>query len=1035
MAFKGLFVGIDRYSSPHINWLSCAARDARALHAAFTDMFGAGGTILTDEQATKTAIEAELDRLAQSAPDDFVILSFSGHGTPTHQLVAYDTDVANLTATTISLDELANRFAKIPSNRMVCFLDCCFSGGMGAKVLRSEAEPRDVKSAEDALQKLSGNGRIILTASTATQPAWENARFGHGFLTWFVLEALFGAREVVHGGKIAVYLFLQHVTKRVTDEAARIGKPQHPTVRGQVDGEFSWPIFTPGDLYRAAFPERSRAPASADISSLLAYGFPPALLKVWSTNIPSLNELQVQAINEFRLMDGENLLVSAPTSSGKTMIGELAALRGAVDRKRTIFLLPLRALVNDKHFYFSRAYGQFGIRTIRATGEITDDIPDLMRGRFDICLMTYEKFGAMALGSPHILEQVSTIVVDEVQMITDPTRGLNLEFVLTLIRMRRNIGVVPQVIALSAVIGDTFGFERWLGGRLLRSNHRPVPLDEGVLNTDGTFRYLESGKDERHLVSFIHPEYRKGSSQDHIIPLVRKLVNDGKQAIVFRETKGEARGCATYLAESLGLPPARDALNALPAGDRSQASNALRETLNAGVAFHNADLDRDERLVIEQEFRKPGSKIRVIAATTTLAMGINTPAEAIIIAGLEHPGPTPTPYSVAEYKNMVGRAGRLGFATHGQSFIITTSPAEEYQVWEQYVKGKPEDLFSHFLSSGTDPRSLLLRVLAATQQRNGVGMTAEELIEFLHGSFGAFLQRDQNSKWEWDRPATESALADLIEHNLVTRSSTGQVQLTALGRLSGEAGVEVETIIRLVRILRDIPSEQITDPTLIAAAQITIEVDGVLFPINKKSTQKEPQHWQSELQRQNVPSRIMSALEAWTTEKYHATLRAKKAVACLYWISDTPMEEIERAVTQFGGAFGGAAGPIRAIANRTSDLLETVCRVAELTHDGLNLSDRRARLLTRLQVGVSGKNVEIAEIFGNNLARGDYRNLAKAGMNSIKSIASATDEQIKSAVGGADSGRKLDLIKTLLANRQNITNLGVPVVPVPTYEP
>ena len=315
------------------------------------------------------------------------------------------------------------------------------------------------------------------------------------------------------------------------------------------------------------------------------------------------------------------------------MIGELAALRGTLDRKRTLFLLPLRALVNDKHQYFLKTYGDFGIRTIRATGEITDDIPDLMRGRFDICLMTYEKFAAMILGSPHILEQVGTVVVDEVQMITDKNRGVNLEFILTMLRTRRSAGIEPQIIALSAVIGDTSGFERWLGARLLRSNHRPVPLHEGIITTDGAFRYIDSDGSEKCLNGYISPEYRKGSSQDYIIPLVRKLVAEGKQVIVFRETKGEARGCANYLAESLGLPGATDALSLLPDGDPSSASNALRQSLTGGVAFHNADLDRDERLIIEQEFRKPSSSLKIIAATTTLAMGINTPAEAVIIPG------------------------------------------------------------------------------------------------------------------------------------------------------------------------------------------------------------------------------------------------------------------------------------------------------------------------------------------------------------------------------------------------------------------
>ena len=190
-------------------------------------------------------------------------------------------------------------------------------------------------------------------------------------------------------------------------------------------------------------------------------------------------------------------------------------------------------------------------------------------------------------------------------MLADANRGANLEFLLTLIRMQRRQGIEPQTIALSAVIGDTNGLEEWLGGRLLRREERPVPLDEGLLLGGGRFRYLDAAsREERVSGPLFQPLYHKGSSQDWIISLVQKLVGEGQQVIVFRETKGEARGCANYLASALGLRPAADALARLPAADPSQASNDLRAALEHGVAFHNADLFPEERRVIEEEFRK-----------------------------------------------------------------------------------------------------------------------------------------------------------------------------------------------------------------------------------------------------------------------------------------------------------------------------------------------------------------------------------------------------------------------------------------------
>jgi superfamily II helicase len=87
------------------------------------------------------------------------------------------------------------------------------------------------------------------------------------------------------------------------------------------------------------------------------------------------------AINDFGVLDGKNLFVTAPTSSGKSMVGELAALRGAVDHQRAMLLLPMRALVNDKYAEFARKYDDLGIVTIRSTGEISDGNAALMSGR------------------------------------------------------------------------------------------------------------------------------------------------------------------------------------------------------------------------------------------------------------------------------------------------------------------------------------------------------------------------------------------------------------------------------------------------------------------------------------------------------------------------------------------------------------------------------------------------------------------------------------------------------------------------------
>jgi helicase len=999
MALRGLFVGIDRYAYPQAHWLHCARRDATALHALFTDTLGPGAQLLTDHQATRAAIEAQLLSFVQCSADDLVVVSFSCHGTQGHHLATFDTDPADLATTAIPLSLLGTWFAGIPARRLLCIIDACFSGGIGAKVFIPAVAAAPSQAVGNPFDQLSGEGRLVLTATSASEPAWEIGRASHGLLIFYLLEALQGAEEVRDAGKISIYRLLEYVTKRVIDRSTQMGRPQHPTLRGHFDGELTWPVFRPGPTYFTAFPERARQPVTADIMSLETYGFPPELLRAWAGAIPALNPLQIDAINEYGLLRSDHLVVSAPTSSGKTMIGELAALLGAMDRKRAFFLLPLKALVNDKQRHFANTYHEFGLRVLRVTGDNSADIPALMRGQYDLCLMTYEVFASLVIGKPHLLEQVGTVVIDEVQMIADRFRGANLEFVLTLLRMRRRIGIEPQLIALSAVIGDTNGLERWLGARLLRRTERPVPLDEGILRADGRFRCVDASGAEQITEPVISRVFRKGTSQDLVIPLVQKLVGEGKQVIVFRETKGEARGCARYLAETLGLPPATDALDALPSADPSLASGELGEALRHGIAFHTTDLDRDERLVVEEQFRAPGTVLRVISATTTLAMGINTPAEVVIVAGLEHPD---GPYTVAEYKNIIGRAGRLGYAERGTSYVIALDSNEENYYWNRYVTGVSEDLQSRFTADSTDPRTLILRVLATARKAGVKGVPRNDIIDFLEGSFGAFQSKHSSTNWSWDRQQIAGALADLASRKLVESTQNGNYHVTPLGRFAGQAGVEVESILRLVEALSPLTAAQVTDPTLIVAAQLTVELDQQNFPINKKGAQKEAQSWFAELHRQGVPSPVLNALHRSAGEPHTPALRAKKAAACLLWVSDCTMSDIEAILTRHGRKFDGAAWAVRGAASRTGDLLPAVTQVATILHSDLDLGNRLTRLLTRLEVGVPAAAIEIAQFAGPRLSRGDYRMLVKAGLSTAAAVEGANDANLAACLGGSD---------------------------------
>jgi hypothetical protein len=106
------------------------------------------------------------------------------------------------------------------------------------------------------------------------------------------------------------------------------------------------------------------------------------------------------------------------------------------------------------------------------------------------------------------------------------------------------------------------------------------------------------------------------------------------------------------------------------------------------------------------------------------------------------------------------------------------------------------------------------------------------------------------------------------------------------------------------------------------------------------------------------------------------------------------MNETEAALTQFGGAFGGAAGPVRAVAARTCDLLPAAARVAEILHPSLDLKDRVSQLAIRLTYGVPAAAIDLARELGGDLLRGDYCRLAKSGLCSPEAIQTANEKSL-----------------------------------------
>ena len=175
------------------------------------------------------------------------------------------------------------------------------------------------------------------------------------------------------------------------------------------------------------------------------------------------------------LLDDKNLLVCTPTGSGKTLIAEIAALDSIINRKgKAIYIMPLKALANEKFKDFKKKYGKLA-KIALSIGDL--DSADPYLADYDLILTTSEKLDSLIRHQAHWLKDVKVVIVDEIHLMNDPGRGPTLEILITILRkLLKNI----QIIALSATIGNPEELAEWLNAELLIDDWRPVKLRKGV---------------------------------------------------------------------------------------------------------------------------------------------------------------------------------------------------------------------------------------------------------------------------------------------------------------------------------------------------------------------------------------------------------------------------------------------------------------------------------------------------------------------------------------------------------------------------
>ncbi|MBI4167365.1 MAG: DEAD/DEAH box helicase [Candidatus Aenigmarchaeota archaeon] len=521
------------------------------------------------------------------------------------------------------------------------------------------------------------------------------------------------------------------------------------------------------------------------------------------SGLTSFNPVQQESIKAGILI-GENLVVSAPTASGKTLIAELAMLRCVLEeKKKTVYIVPLRALASEKYEAFKEKYEKLGIKIAISVGDY--DSSDSWLEKYDVIILTSEKFDSLLRRDISWISSIGLVVADEIHIIGDQNRGPTMEILLTKLKRLTK----AQFLALSATIKNAREIADWLDAKVVESDYRPVKLYEGVY-AEGKIAFY--GKESIAIDGTELPE----------IKIVHDTAKKNKQSLVFVATRKSAEATAeriaNYMADKISNADAmelkktsEEILHALEYPTRQ--CERLAKCVAGGIAFHHAGLLGKQRKLIENAFK--ANLIKAIVATPTLAMGVNLPAYRVLIRDAKRYYAL-TGYSyipVLDYQQMTGRAGRPQYDTHGEAILIAKTFEEAEDLAERYIMGETEEIYSKLASEPV----LRVHILAliATETCNSL----QSVYDFFSRTFYG-LQYGSSS----ELAEKIDSIVDFLKGNRFVEQNRDKLRATTIGKRVSELYIDPDTAVKIIEGLKNSKDAKTDSSALIELLTTSLEM-------------------------------------------------------------------------------------------------------------------------------------------------------------------------------------------------------------------
>ena len=410
-----------------------------------------------------------------------------------------------------------------------------------------------------------------------------------------------------------------------------------------------------------------------------------------------LDSFQIDAIES--LYENLNVLVTAPTGAGKTIIAE-RGIEEYLDRgNRVIYTTPIKALSNQKYHDFMSS----GFDTGLLTGDRNEN-PDA-----GLIIATTEILRNMIFTNDERINDIGLVVLDEVHYLADKERGSTWEEII--IHLPKDI----KLLCLSATIGNENEFLNWIVSQrgptdLIQSKIRPVPLEISLITAskdDEQILAIKSTEDKRNKPIFKldkkFKRFRKPSLSDQISYIMNKKATP---CILFYFSREKVENKARYAANLNFKIKKNVQLRHLFENIFDDITNEEYQLLNLdelywmwsrGVAYHHAGLAPIVKEFVE--FLFINRHIDILFATETLSLGINMPAKSIIIdSSFKYDGLKTRLISKSEFLQLTGRAGRRGIDSKGYAYINYDKRVEN-SWYNDLFDLKPNNLKSSYSNS------------------------------------------------------------------------------------------------------------------------------------------------------------------------------------------------------------------------------------------------------------------------------------------------------------------------------------------------